>query len=1176
MSATTVFISYRREPIASAIAGRLKQSLTYRNYNVFLDVDQARAGKWAERMRTEVQARSHFLLLLTPGSLDRCVNEHDCVREEFELALSSGRNIVPVCVGSAVLEEMKQQSPESMKSLFEYAAAKLRSDEFEGDVEDLVANFIPPDKTASPQTNAIEPSKEEVCKYLQGIVNSTNVLPAYYPARLRNSDEEGARFSRISQRIQVLENPADFERWLLAQRDRLAKDPTSILAYSPYRSRPETYDPLSTDNELTGRFRVFQWNADVSNLFGRAVIFGDPGFGKSWLLRYEARRIAEEAIDQLLNREGNLEELFLPISVQLFELALVGRPDDSLTETLALLASERNGDNPFPEPFYLWVKTKIRAGKCSVLLDGWDEVPAKSRGLTHWELAQKIEKFSQSLPAAKLLVTSRILGYRKLAIANAKELCLIAFERSQIESFVAVWFAAEPDKRDEFLELLNRQPQVGGLARIPLMLSLQCRLFDTLDGPTRFPKRRVELYEACLRGLLKDWKEEREKTGIDDVDDLLEVLGALAYELFARELEHFNRSTLRKILVDCLNALPESNALKNAKVTPVVSRLERDGILIKTNEDSDPQLLFLHRTFYEYLAASGLAKRNAAITSALSHVYDARWQEVLRLLGGLLESDTEAYLNALRHENNNDLFYRPLKLAVLAACEVAEFPGFVKAVMNEAVDVYLSPPKWLNHEFFADFVTCWGARIVSKLIEGMGPEVGFQKKELCATALARLHVRDTIPQLVRCLGDSKMDWRVRQEIALSLVRNRSDVALSELANQLHHARVEFSLLGLVVDQLAEQRVPAAVPLMISCLEDRRVDAEIRGHIAAKLAEMREAQAIRVLLAAVGQPELPYSDRAAVARELLLMPHGSIDAEQLKFLGVDLKRSKDAARSRHTNSAWTRETKSERSAGEPAESEQPAPPSPPDAQSVADKARAENQLWLTYLTARIEKTRNPTMDLVERMRRLTLAEALPALVRYLRDSDVSEWMRTTIVLRTLALNRPEYIPPLVEYLVEMGMNRRGGHTIALALLDRDVQAIVPLLFRSLRGNKLNRDEKETIVEELLGLKEPAIRQELLDYMLDGGNDIVLRSKIARSLYSERPEAAISTISEALKSEELRWGTRNLLVAKLGDIKDISALPILTQLLMDADDSLLSTIREALWSIATHHKIPVTKP
>ncbi len=96
MSEKTVFISYRRDATGNAFARLIKQELKHHGYDVFLDVDCIDAGKWAKQILTEVPKRAHFLLLLTPGALDRCADETDWVRRELLLARERGRNIVPV------------------------------------------------------------------------------------------------------------------------------------------------------------------------------------------------------------------------------------------------------------------------------------------------------------------------------------------------------------------------------------------------------------------------------------------------------------------------------------------------------------------------------------------------------------------------------------------------------------------------------------------------------------------------------------------------------------------------------------------------------------------------------------------------------------------------------------------------------------------------------------------------------------------------------------------------------------------------------------------------------------------------------------------------------------------------------------------------------------------------
>src|SRR5258708_6633251 len=134
MSAKTVFISYRRDSTGRAFARSLKQELTHQGYDVFFDVDSIDAGKWEEQIRREVPERAHFLLLLTPNALDRCEDEHDWVRREFELAVDSKSNIVPVREESVDLAKLRESCPESMNGLFAFQIATVQSTGFEHDV----------------------------------------------------------------------------------------------------------------------------------------------------------------------------------------------------------------------------------------------------------------------------------------------------------------------------------------------------------------------------------------------------------------------------------------------------------------------------------------------------------------------------------------------------------------------------------------------------------------------------------------------------------------------------------------------------------------------------------------------------------------------------------------------------------------------------------------------------------------------------------------------------------------------------------------------------------------------------------------------------------------------------------------------------------------------------------
>jgi hypothetical protein len=90
----TVFISYRRKDHYAALA--VYQDLTSRGYDVFLDYTSIHSGDFEEIIVSNIRARAHFILILTPTALDRCNEPGDWLRREIETAIDEKRNIVPL------------------------------------------------------------------------------------------------------------------------------------------------------------------------------------------------------------------------------------------------------------------------------------------------------------------------------------------------------------------------------------------------------------------------------------------------------------------------------------------------------------------------------------------------------------------------------------------------------------------------------------------------------------------------------------------------------------------------------------------------------------------------------------------------------------------------------------------------------------------------------------------------------------------------------------------------------------------------------------------------------------------------------------------------------------------------------------------------------------------------
>lgn len=71
-----VFVSYRRSN-GSQLASLLKVHLQLRGFSVFIDVERLEAGKFDNNLLQSIQKAKHFLLVLTPNALERCIGDGD-------------------------------------------------------------------------------------------------------------------------------------------------------------------------------------------------------------------------------------------------------------------------------------------------------------------------------------------------------------------------------------------------------------------------------------------------------------------------------------------------------------------------------------------------------------------------------------------------------------------------------------------------------------------------------------------------------------------------------------------------------------------------------------------------------------------------------------------------------------------------------------------------------------------------------------------------------------------------------------------------------------------------------------------------------------------------------------------------------------------------------------------
>jgi HEAT repeat protein len=378
----------------------------------------------------------------------------------------------------------------------------------------------------------------------------------------------------------------------------------------------------------------------------RAVLLGDPGSGKSSLLQYLALDWAE----------GKTERF--PLLIELREYAHAR--SDACSDVQNFLDFLVRGDaadcnfDRHPLHEYLLHQPSL------VMFDGLDEIfDSQLREST----IDRIAKFAKQYPNAKIVVTSRVVGYvpDRLRGVEFKHFTLQELDESQIQEFIDTWYKlaqGEKPKQEQLKQRLkdaiDRSPPIRILADNPLLLTLMAMLNQQGDLPTR----RVDLYNGALQLLLHNWditvKKLEEDPSLEAIEvwEKQEMLGKIAYEMQFKEGMAGNlldSQRLKQILTGYLKEHDFPEYQKTAK--RLIEQLRtRSFILCAYGADAYG---FVHRTFLEYFCAKDfvlrLKQEQYSREQLRDDVFarywqDETWHEVLKLICGLLEPEQAGYL----------------------------------------------------------------------------------------------------------------------------------------------------------------------------------------------------------------------------------------------------------------------------------------------------------------------------------------------------------------------------------------------------------------------------------------------------------------------------------------------------------------------------------------------------
>lgn len=406
----------------------------------------------------------------------------------------------------------------------------------------------------------------------------------------------------------------------------------------------------------------------------RVVILGDPGSGKSTLLQYLLLEWSSG---------GDAVERSLPLLIELREYARL-RSENQIGDFLAYLCSGAcvrfHFDQAALEKWLSRVPSKV-------LFDGLDEIfdPVIRR-----EVITAIHRFADAYPQARVVVTSRIVGYQHQIWNDEgfRHFLLQDLDREQISLFLSQWHTgAYEDKvkgeirRARLAHAIEMVPAIGQLAGNPLLLTMMA----ILNRSQELPHDRAELYKQCAALLLQQWEADmpahstlspfaldfKAKHSL-----LLRVAGVMQAGPGGLRGNLIDEELLEKTLAEGLEAMNGVSAASAARA--LIEQLRgRNFMLCSVGSHA---YAFVHRTFLEYFCAAFICEQfekthllsiEQLKSDIFGHWPDETWHEVLRLLIGMVDQRyVEEIILWLLQQDDAEHMCRPQLLAIECVGEV--------------------------------------------------------------------------------------------------------------------------------------------------------------------------------------------------------------------------------------------------------------------------------------------------------------------------------------------------------------------------------------------------------------------------------------------------------------------------------------------------------------------------
>jgi HEAT repeat protein len=447
-----------------------------------------------------------------------------------------------------------------------------------------------------------------------------------------------------------------------------------------------------------------------------SVLLGNPGAGKSTLARYLLLSLSDPAANASEMLRQNFDG-FVPFLIELraYVALAASRKCETFLEYLEYIRkTEGWGMRERGIDAYL-----NSSGKAFFLFDGVDEVfdPEERE-----RIMRQIVAFAETYPAVRMVVTSRILGYRRRILTDAgfQHATLQDLDESQVEVFIDRWYKLAlghvpedaRDRRERLMRTYRESASMRQLAGNPLLLTIMA----IIGKHQELPRERWKLYDHAASVLIQHWDvnkhliQARVEADLIHEEDRKQLLRILAFRMQGAgggtAGNYVDRDTLHTVFATYVQDRYQADPVHAGSIARAIIEQFRNRNFILSLYGAG-LYGFVHRAFLEYFCASAYVfrfeKTHEIEIDDLKDVFrrhwsDPSWHEVLRLICGMIGEKFAGQIidELLQVDPAPEEASEPWSVALAISClsevrNIAAIPNPARKTLCQVLRVFDSP-----------------------------------------------------------------------------------------------------------------------------------------------------------------------------------------------------------------------------------------------------------------------------------------------------------------------------------------------------------------------------------------------------------------------------------------------------------------------------------------------------